>query len=201
MKSSFIIIGFFILGIIIGLADILPFNLSATNISLYALYALMFSIGFSMGNDPDTLKKFKKLNPGIMLLPLMTILGTLAAAALVSFILPKRSLCDCLAIGSGMGYYSLSSILISEAKGVELGTLALLSNIVREKITLLGAPLLVRWFGNFAPIASGGATSMDITLPIITKFSGQQYAIVSIFHGMCTDFCVPFLVTFFSSLS
>lgn len=200
MKSSLIIVGFFILGIILGLAGILPFDVSGTNISLYALYALMFFIGFSMGNDPETFRKFKKLNPGVALLPLMTIIGTLAGSALVSLILPGRSFSDCLAVGSGMGYYSLSSILISEVKGVELGTLALLSNIIREIITLLGAPLLVRWFGSFAPIASGGATSMDTTLPIITKFSGQQYAIVSIFHGICVDFSVPFLVTFFTSL-
>ena len=39
--------------------------------------------------------------------------------------------------GSGFGYYSLSSIFITEYKGAELGTIALLSNISREIITLL----------------------------------------------------------------
>ena len=41
---------------------------------------------------------------------------------------------------------------------------------------------------------------MDTTLPIITRASGEKFIIVSIFHGCCVDFSVPFLVTFFCSL-
>ena len=160
----------------------------------------MFSDGLSIGNNPQTLKNFRQLNPRLVFLPLATILGTLSAALLVSLILPHRSAVECMAVGSGFGYYSLSSIFITEYKGAELGTIALLSNISREIITLLSAPLLVRWFGNLAPISAGGATTMDTTLPIITQYSGQQFVVVSIFHGFVTDFSVPFLVTFFCSI-
>ena len=135
-----------------------------------------------------------------MLLPLLTILGTLAGAAAVSLVLPHRQLTDCLAIGSGFGYYSLSSIFITQYRGPELGTIALLANISREILTLLCAPLLARYFGKLAPISVGGATTMDTTLPIITRSSGQDFVIVSIFHGFCVDFSVPFLVTFFCSI-
>ena len=145
-------------------------------------------------------KNFRSLNPRLVFLPVATILGTLSAAALVSLLLPHRSVTDCMAVGSGFGYYSLSSIFITQYKGAELGTIALLSNITREIITLLSAPLLVRWFGNLAPISAGGATTMDTTLPIITRYSGQQFVVVSIFHGFVTDFSVPFLVTFFCSI-
>ena len=85
-------------------------------------------------------------------------------------------------------------------RGPELGTIALLANIMREILTLLLAPLLARRFGKLAPITLGGATTMDTTLPIITRASGQTYVVVSIFHGFCVDFSVPFLVTFFCSL-
>lgn len=200
MKGSLIIVGFFVLGTLCGAFHLLPFEVGESNISFYALCGLMFSVGLSIGNDPQTLKNFRALNPRLVFLPVATILGTLAAAALVSLLLPHRSMADCMAVGSGMGYYSLSSIFITEYKGPELGTVALLSNIFREIMTLLGAPLLVRWFGNLAPISSGGATTMDTTLPIITRCSGQQFVIVSIFHGFVTDFSVPFLVTFFCSL-
>lgn len=194
------IVGFFVLGTLCGAFHLLPFEVGESDISFYALCGLMFSVGLSIGNDPQTLKNFRALNPRLVFLPVATILGTLAAAALVSLLLPHRSMADCMAVGSGMGYYSLSSIFITEYKGPELGTVALLSNIFREIMTLLGAPLLVRWFGNLAPISSGGATTMDTTLPIITRCSGQQFVIVSIFHGFVTDFSVPFLVTFFCSL-
>lgn len=199
MKGSLIIVGFFLLGTLCGMFHLLPSDLSQSNISFYALCALMFSVGISIGNDPQTLRNFRSLNPRLVLLPVATILGTLSAAALVSLILPHRSVSECMAIGSGMGYYSLSSIFITQYKGPELGTLALLSNILREIMTLLCAPLLVRWFGNLAPISAGGATTMDTTLPIITRTAGQQFVIVSIFHRFITDFSVPFLVTFFCS--
>lgn len=199
MKGSLIIVGFFLLGTLCGMFHLLPSDLSQSNISFYALCSLMFSVGISIGNDPQTLRNFRSLNPRLVLLPVATILGTLSAAALVSLILPHRSASECMAIGSGMGYYSLSSIFITQYKGPELGTLALLSNILREIMTLLCAPLLVRWFGNLAPISAGGATTMDTTLPIITRTAGQQFVIVSIFHGFITDFSVPFLVTFFCS--
>lgn len=200
MKGSLIIISFFILGTLCGLFDVLPFQLAETDVSYYALCGLMFCVGISVGNDPQTLQNFRKLNPRLIFLPVMTILGTLAGSAVVSLILSQRSVTDCLAIGSGFGYYSLSSIFITEYRGAEMGTIALLANINREILTLLAAPLLVRWFGNLAPISAGGATTMDTTLPIITQTAGQQFVVISIFHGFVVDFSVPFLVTLFCSI-
>ena len=196
MKGSLIIIAFFVLGIVVGL----QFSTFNFQFSTFILYALMFCVGISIGSDTKTLKSFRGVNPRLMMLPMMTIVGTLAGTTAASAFLPHRHLFDCLAIGSGFGYYSLSSIFITEYKGAELGTIALLSNIMREIITLLCAPLLVRYFGKLAPISMGGATTMDTTLPIITRTSGQDYVIVSIFHGFCVDFSVPFLVTFFCSI-
>ena len=170
-----------------------------SDVSFYVLCALMFCVGFSAGNNPQTIRNFRSLNPRLVFLPLMTVSGTLAASALVSVLFPDRSAADCMAVGAGFGYYSLSSIFITEYKGAELGTVALLSNVMREMITLLCAPLLVRWFGNLAPISSGGATTMDTTLPVISRCSGQEFVVVSIFHGFVVDFSVPFLVTFFCS--
>jgi uncharacterized membrane protein YbjE (DUF340 family) len=71
---------------------------------------------------------------------------------------------------------------------------------MREIITLLMAPFFMVWFGNLAPITAGGATSMDTTLPIITRASGNDFAIVSLFHGMMLTILVPFLVTLIISL-
>ena len=214
MKGSLIIIAFFALGIAVGLhssfsilhssffayAQQLVFILHLSHSSFIILCALMFCVGVSIGSDTNTLKSFRSVNPRLMMLPVMTVFGTLAGTAAASALLPHRHLFDCLAIGSGFGYYSLSSIFITEYKGAELGTIALLANIMREILTLLCAPLLAKYFGKLAPISMGGATTMDTTLPIITRTAGQDFIIVSIFHGFCVDFSVPFLVTFFCSL-
>ena len=200
MRGSLIIVGFFVLGIVCGVMHWLPDLNAWGNVSFWTLCALLFCVGVTVGNNTALLKSFRQLDPRLMLLPLMTIVGTLSATAIAAMALPGRSLTDCLAVGTGFGYYSLSSILITQYRGPELGTVALLANIIREVITLLGAPLMVKYFGPLAPISSGGATTMDTTLPIITRCSGQDFVIVSLFHGFLVDFSVPFLVTFFSTV-
>ena len=185
MRDSLIILMFFAVGVVLGVTGVLPFDISQTDIAMYALYALIFVVGFSIGNNPDIVSSFRKLNPSLALLPLCTVLGTLAASALLGLILPQRSVTETMAVGSGFAYYSLS---------------ALIANIVREFLTLVAAPLLVRWFGTLAPMAAGGATTADVTLPVITRYSGEKYSVLSIYHGFVVDFTVPFLVTFFCSL-
>lgn len=198
MKGSLIIVSFFVAGVLLSRLGWVPAEMVEYDFSMYALYVLMFLVGLSIGSDTKALKGLKDQKLSIVLVPLATILGTLGGSALAGLALPGRSLTDCLAVGSGFGYYSLSSIFITEYRGAELGTLALTANIIREIITLLSAPLLVCWFGKLAPICAGGATTMDTTLPVITRFSGKEFAVVAIFHGFVVDFSVPFLVTFFA---
>ena len=194
-----VIVGFFLLGMLSGLFHLLSFGPFLNDISMYALEGLMFSVGFSLGNDSQILHKFRSVSPRLALLPFLTIAGTLLGSLVLGSILRHYSLMEYMAVGSGMGYYSLSSVLITGYKGAELGTIALLSNLFREIITLIFAPFLVRWFGPLASITAGGATTMDTTFPIIIRVSGSQFAMVSVFHGFITDFSVLFLVTFFCS--
>lgn len=200
MKGSLVITAFLAVGVACGLLYIIPDGFINGRTSFYVLCALMFSVGMSIGCDSATLRSFRQLNPRLALLPFVTIAGTLAGAMASSVVLPHRELSDCLAVGSGMGYYSLSSIFITEYRGAELGTVALLANIFRELAALLLAPFLARRFGKLAPISVGGATTMDTTLPVITRSVGPEYVVVSVFHGFVTDFSVPFLVTFFCTL-
>lgn len=199
MRGSLIIIAFFIVGAALGFFGLIPSVIIESHLNKYALCALMFCVGVSLGNDPKTLKSFKSLNPKLLLLPVMTIAGTLIGTAVVSLFLSHRSPADCMAVGSGFAYYSLSSIVITAKKGAELGTIALISNIIREITALLCAPFLVKYFGKLAPISVGGATSMDTTLPIITKTSGKEFAVIAIFHGFIVDLSVLILVPLFCS--
>ena len=156
-------------------------------------------VGLSIGSDRRLGEILRTLRPRVLLLPLATTVGTFAGVAAASLFL-AYSLADCLAVGAGFAYYSLSSIFITQYKGAELGTVALLSNILREILTLVGTPLLVRLLGPLAPISCGGASTMDTTLPIIARYAGRDWIFVSIVHAMILDFSVPFWVIFFCTL-
>lgn len=199
MKGSFIIILFFILGTFLGIKHLTPDFILEHNISLYALCALMLCIGITIGSDPKMLRSLRSLNPRLFLLPVMTVIGTMIGTALVAIIYSKHSVTECMAVGSGFGYYSLSSVLIGEKKGADLATIALLSNIIREMVALVGAPTFFKYFGTFAPISAGGATTLDTTLPSITKVIGKDYTVLCIFHGLVLDLSVVFFVTILCS--
>lgn len=195
MKSSLIVVTFFIAGVLAAFFSPFPGFLLEPRVGVYGLYLLMFLIGTSIGGDKKIREAIKKINIKIILVPLSAIAGTLLGVALVSFFISGITLKESLAVGCGFGYYTLSSILITQISGEALGTLALLANIFREIITLLTVPILVKYFGKIAPISSGGATAMDITLPIITKFTGKEYAVISIFSGAVLTILAPVLIT------
>ena len=207
MKGSLILVGFFALGCVLGWSGRLPDVVIENDITVYVLYLLMFQVGLSIGSDKKLKDILGSIRPKLLLVPFATIAGTLVFSALVSLLLTQWSVFDCLAVGSGFAYYSLSSILITQLKesslgvqlATELGTIALMANIMREIMALLGAPLFVKYFGRLSPICAGGATTMDTTLPIITRYSGKDLVFISIFHGIIVDFTVPFFVSFFCS--
>ena len=200
MKGSLIVVGFFVLGVCLGRLDLAPALLMDSRVTFAALCCLLFCVGMSIGSNDNIVSEFRSLNPRLALLPVATILGSFAGSLVAWLFLQYRGVTDCMAVGSGFAYYSISSIFITQYRGAELGTVALLANIYREILTLLIAPLLAKVFGPLAPISSGGATTMDTTMPIISQTCGQQYVVVSLFHGFVVDFSVPFLVTMWCML-
>lgn len=197
MKGSVVAVAFFALGLLAGRFGVLPTWLAEGHLSTAALCVLMFAVAFGLGRDPSALGRAVRLNPRLALLPLATIVGTTAGSLALSAC-GRWEATDWCAAGAGMGYYSLSSILLTEYRGAELGTLALMTNIVRELLALLAAPLWARWFGRLAPIAVAGATSMDTALPVCVRYAGRECAPLAVYHGFVTDASVFFLVTLFA---
>ncbi len=199
MKDSLLIVMFFVIGLLLSFFNLIPELFLHKDISTYVLYILMLVVGISVGSDKESLKILFKANWKIILVPLTVVIGSLGATALLSFVLHDVSLKEAMAVGAGFGYYSLSSILITEMHGETLGTIALLSNVIREILTLMFAPALVFAFGKLAPVTAAGATAMDTTLPIITRVSGNQYGVIAIFSGLVLTLLVPVIVTFILS--
>ncbi|MCI7356152.1 MAG: lysine exporter LysO family protein [Parabacteroides sp.] len=206
MKNSIIVFLFFCAGCLLGFSG--EIKLDAHHISLYILYALMLQVGISIGSNKNLKQIVRQIRLKMLVIPLATIIGTLLFSALASLLLSRWSVFECMAVGSGFAYYSLSSILITQFKepsiglqlATELGTIALLSNIIREMMALLGSPLIEKYFGKLAPISAAGVNSMDVVLPAITRYSGKEMIPVAILHGILIDFSVPLFVSFFCSL-
>lgn len=206
MKGSIIVLLFFFAGCILGTLHIIPFDVH--HLSMYILYALMLQVGLSIGSNKNLREIVKSIRPKMLIIPMGTIVGTLLFSATASLLLSQWSVFDCMAVGSGFAYYSLSSILITQFKtpsiglqlATELGTIALLANIFREMMALLGTPLIQKYFGRLAPISAAGVNSMDVVLPIITRYSGKEMIPIAIVHGILIDMSVPFFVSLFCNL-
>lgn len=164
------------------------------------LYFLLFFIGLSLGADSKTIRAIKQLSAYDALLPVFTVIGTLIGAVLVFPLVRETvSLKNVFAISSGFGYYSLSAVMIHDFAGAVPSTIGLFSNVFREVLTIVMAPVLFKWFNGYALVSAGGATSMDVTLPVITKFGGKHLTIISVYHGFVISIIVPILITFIYS--
>ena len=190
MKSSLVTLAFFLFGCVAGVSYAVDFDVHQT--SVYVLYVLMLLLGINLGSNRNLRQFVLSLNFRTLLVPLATVSGTLLFSAIGGFLLSRWSIFDCMAVGSGFSYYSVSSILITQIKSpsigvqlaTELGTIALLSNIFREMTALIGAPLFRKYFGYLAPISAAGIGSSDISLAAIARCSGPEAVPVAIVHGI-----------------
>lgn len=208
MKDTMLVLSMLTLGLTLGASGLIPNGMLPKGITMPILCVLVFQVGLSIGSNDRFKDMVRGFSPKMLLLPLFTIAGTLLFSVLASLFIAGRSTADCLAVSSGFAYYSLSSVLITELKGAsagvqiatELGTLALLANIVREVVSLLGAPLFSRLFGKLAPISAAGINSMDVMLPSISRYSGKDMIPAAIMHGIALELSVPLLVSLFCGM-
>lgn len=202
MKNSIIVLSCLIAGILLG--HLMPENIVSlcTNLPHWLLYLLILQVGLNLGANTDLSSVLHSLKPSDLLFPLFTIAGTLLFTAMASLLLDSWSARDCMAVGSGFAYYSLSSVLIVQLKeasiGIDmasqLGAIALLANMMREMFAIMGIPFYSR-FGKLAPVSVAGITSMDVCLPAITRYAGKDMIPIAIVHGLILEISVPLLVT------
>lgn len=152
MKESIIVLFFFSFGVLGGRLDLLPADWlglvhEASNLAVYAMLA---AVGMSLGFDSRAWRILRDLKGWVVLVPLMIIVGTFLGGV-AAWTMLDMSFRDVMAVAAGFGYYSLSSMLINQLADVSLGSMALISNMVRELVTLLFAPLFARVFGGLGP--------------------------------------------------
>lgn len=205
MKWTLTVVGVFLVGMMLGVTGAIPAGLIPDEVSTWLLYLLILQVGIGIGSGPDLKKLIKSLNLTALTVPLCTVVGSLAGAAVLALVFSDLSLSNCLALGSGFGYYSISPALITEMRtpqigasaAAHLGALALLINIFRELAALGAAPILRRYFGIYAPVCAAGVTSCDVLLPSIIRYSGPEIAPLAVIHGILLEPLIPLLIATF----
>ena len=168
-----------------------------TGINLYVLIVLIFFVGIQLRNNGISLKEaiFNKrgFQTGIVF-TFTSLLGGIIAAFVLAMPITQG-----LAFASGMGWYSLSSVVLTNAWGPVQGSIAFFNDLSREIVSLFVIPLFMRHFRSTA-IGITGATAIDCTLPIIQKAGGIEVTPIAISFGFVTNILPPLLLVFFSSI-
>lgn len=184
----FLILGSTGFGILLGLLKV--GNTTAVSQGLvWSLALLIFVVGWEMGSELNVVKRLLKRGPKLLLVPLVGTLGSVTFGALSGFFLNLTPLQSAV-VASGMGWYSFTGSFLSTQGWPQLGAVAFAANVFRELLTILLAPLLAR-LDPIAPVASGGATSMDSTLGVVRVFSGKDMGPVSFLNGFVITLLVP----------
>ncbi|QVK19554.1 lysine exporter LysO family protein [Mycoplasmatota bacterium] len=163
------------------------------------LIITLFFIGIGIGQNKHIFKELKKAGMKVLVLPIGTIIGSLIGGALAGYIL-QRTLTLSLAIASGFGWYSISAGLLENSAGLEVATIGFLSNVIREMMAFLLIPFIAKKLSPYVAISVGGATSMDTTLPLVSRSASEEFVLISFIHGFLLSLLVPVLVQFFANI-
>ena len=186
-----------IIGIVYGQFFLDPdYAVHFSYLSDIALVVLMFSVGISVGANKQIFHKIKEHHIKILIIPIGIILGSIAGGFLCSMLM-NMPLNVSVAITSGLGWYSLSGVLITDLAGADLGTIAFLANLFREILSFMLIPLVAKYCNHYTAIAPAAATSEDTTLPVLIKYTSEEVVIMAVINGVICSMMVPILTNLF----
>jgi uncharacterized membrane protein YbjE (DUF340 family) len=163
------------------------------------LCLLLLFVGIDLGKNKDVFQKLKRIGYKALMVPFMVALGSIVGGmlggAILGFTFPEGG-----ALGAGFGWYSLSAVMLSDYSS-ELGATAFMANVFRELIALMIVPFVAKYIGYLEAVSTGGATTMDTTLPVIAKSTDSETAMISFISGMVLTLLTPLCVSFMMSLN
>ncbi len=117
--------------------------------------------------------------------------GDVIIGALVSYAL-GLPLTLTLAASLGSGWYSFTGPFLSLISP-SMGVIGFVANQLREDLTLALFPLLYRTVGE-GSVVMGGATTMDTTLGVITRYGGPEVGLEGMVQGVALTLLIPVLL-------
>ncbi len=156
------------------------------------LCLLLLLVGIDIGKQKGILGEIRKLGKSLIIIPVLIGIGSLFGGVIAGWILgmPRN---EGAAIGAGFGWYSLSAVILADYSN-ELSAMAFLTNVIRELMAIAFIPLLAKYVNYEVCVAPAGATAMDTTLPIITKYTDARIGVLAFVSGVILSTAVPILV-------
>jgi uncharacterized membrane protein YbjE (DUF340 family) len=192
VREPVILLLVLVAGFLAGLFLPIAPDADGSSLLTWILYLLLLLIGIGLGASGIRLREIVT-HPDLVLIPLGTIVGSLAGGLAAGVLVGARPGTG-LALAAGFGWYSLSGVILTRLDGPAVGAVAFLSNLLRESMALLLIPVLGRTRFPALAIGVGGATSMDVTLPLIEKSCGPKSVVLAVASGGILSLCVPVLV-------
>lgn len=157
------------------------------------LYALMCSVGVSVGMRRGLVASLREHHVKMLAIPLGVVAGSLAGGAVASLLCgdPPRV---GMAVASGLGWYSLAGVAIEGLAGAQMGAVAFLANLMRELLSFALIPIIARRLNYYACIGVAAATSEDTVLPAMIRATDEPTVVFSVVNGIVCSALVPVLI-------
>lgn len=156
------------------------------------LMLLLFFVGIDIGLNRSVFGRIKAIGLRILYIPTAIILGSIAGSAVAGMLL-GMPFNEAGAVGAGLGWYTLSSILVANYSS-QLSAMAFIANVTRELMAFMIIPIIAKKLGFLEAIAPAGATAMDTGLPIVSRSTDPETAIIAFVSGVICTASVPVLV-------
>jgi len=163
-----------------------------------ALMLLLFVMGVAFSMDKEAIAKMRRIGLRILIVPLAIGLGSILGG-LVGGLILRINVVGAMSVSAGFGWYTLSGPLVGQLLGAEWGALGFVVNFLRELLTITTVSITSK-AGKHIPVAFGGATTMDTTLPVIVRYSGSEALITAFSSGFALSIMAPFMIMALASL-
>ena len=158
----------------------------------FSLILLLFAMGFIFAADEQAVAKMKEAGLRILVVPFSIALGSILSG-LVAGVLLGINPVGSMAVTAGFGWYTLAGPLVGQLFGTNFGALGFVVNFLRELLTIVTIPWAAK-IDKYTPVAFGGATTMDTTLPLIMRYCGSETVITAFSSGFILSIVAPFAI-------
>lgn len=193
LREALIALGMVALGALLFLAQQ---RLGLESLALPSSNAFLLLMIGIIGADLAQIRLSRQwVSPAMLALPGLVVVGSMLGGSLVAR-LADVPLKAGLALSSGYGWFSLSSVMVAEALGKAYGTMALSIDLLRELLAFVILYAVGRWWP-LVGLAAAGATAMDSSLPIIKQVCSPSVIPMAMVSGFLLTLLAPFMMSLF----